>query len=141
MVGIYPEIKSPVFVNRHVSLLATHMNFTSLIGVVMHPVFFPLQRFNQNQALIVLPLWQVKWPGGKTHEDIFVETLLKHGYKGKYLSKEWKEQPLFIQSFAPTSLIQASKLTDSPLVLLIDGVDKFTQDTNQVSDAFHALLS
>jgi len=105
VVGIYPEIKSPVFVNRH-----------------------------------------VKWPGGKTHEDIFVETLLKHGYKGKYLSKEWKEQPLFIQSFAPTSLIQASKLTDSPLILLIDGVDRFTQDTNQTfseitSDEYFRFIS
>ncbi|KAG0622915.1 hypothetical protein M758_3G133500 [Ceratodon purpureus] len=90
IVGIYPEIKSPVFVNKH-----------------------------------------VKWPDGKTHEDIFVETLLKFGYGGKYLSKEWKDKPLFIQSFAPTSLIHASNLTDSPLILLLDNATSVTQDTNQ----------
>lgn len=75
---------------------------------------------------------QVKWPDGKTHEDIFVETLLKYGYGGQYLSDEWKEKPLFIQSFAPTSLIKTSKLTDSPLILLLDNATSVTQDTNQV---------
>lgn len=76
--------------------------------------------------------WQVKWPDGKKHEDIFVDTLLKYGYKGKYQTKEWMLQPLFIQSFAPQSLIHASKLTDSPMVLLIDNFARTTQDTNQV---------
>ncbi|XP_024388126.1 glycerophosphodiester phosphodiesterase GDPD5 isoform X2 [Physcomitrium patens] len=90
IVGIYPEIKSPVFVNKH-----------------------------------------VKWPGGKTHEDIFVETLLKFNYTGKFFSEAWKKQPLFIQSFAPTSLFRASNLTDSPLILLLDDVTVNTQDTNQ----------
>jgi hypothetical protein len=87
---------------------------------------------------------QVKWPDGKTHEDIFVETLLKFGYGGKYLSKEWKEKPLFIQSFAPTSLIQTSRLTDSPLILLLDDAASVTQDTNQVRRSlwqFFCLLS
>jgi glycerophosphoryl diester phosphodiesterase len=91
VVGIYPEIKSPVFINQH-----------------------------------------VKWPDGKRHEDIFVETLLKNGYKGTYLSDEWRRQPLFIQSFAPTSLIYSSSLTNSPLILLIDDLTMPTQDTNQV---------
>lgn len=90
VVGIYPEIKSPVFINQH-----------------------------------------VKWPDGKRHEDIFVETLLKNGYKGTYLSDEWRRQPLFIQSFAPTSLIYSSSLTNSPLILLIDDLTMPTQDTNQ----------
>jgi glycerophosphoryl diester phosphodiesterase len=105
VVGIYPEIKSPVFVNEH-----------------------------------------VKWPDGKTHEDIFVETLLKFGYGGKYLSEEWKEKPLFIQSFAPTSLFHASKLTDSPLILLLDNTTALTQDTKQTyaeitSDAYLKFIS
>jgi glycerophosphoryl diester phosphodiesterase len=100
IVGIYPEIKSPVFVNKH-----TFVGLTRCL--------------------------QVKWPDGKTHEDIFVETLLKFGYGGKYLSKEWKEKPLFIQSFAPTSLIHASNLTDSPLILLLDNATSVTQDTKQ----------
>lgn len=105
VVGIYPEVKSPVFVNKH-----------------------------------------VKWSDGKIHEDIFVETLLKYGYGGKYLSKEWKEKPLFIQSFAPTSLIHSSKLTDSPQILLLDSVNSVTQDTNQTyaeitSDAYLKFIS
>uniref|UniRef100_A0A7C8Z4C4 glycerophosphodiester phosphodiesterase n=1 Tax=Opuntia streptacantha TaxID=393608 RepID=A0A7C8Z4C4_OPUST len=41
VVGIYPEIKNPVFINKH-----------------------------------------VKWPNGKKFEDVFVDTLKKHGYKG-----------------------------------------------------------
>ena len=61
-----------------------------------------------------------------------MKTLLKYGYGGKYLSKEWKEKPLFIQSFAPTSLIRSSKLIDSPQILLLDSVNSVTQDTNQV---------
>ncbi|KAG0560775.1 hypothetical protein KC19_9G012400 [Ceratodon purpureus] len=72
----------------------------------------------------------VKWPEGKTFEDEFTETLLKHGYKGKYLSKDWQKQPLLIQSFAPTALKKISKLTDSPLVFLIDDVTVNTQDNN-----------
>ncbi|KAJ4792379.1 Glycerophosphodiester phosphodiesterase [Rhynchospora pubera] len=89
-VGIYPEIKNPVFINQH-----------------------------------------VKWANGKRFEDIFVETLKKYGYKGSYMSRDWLKQPLFIQSFAPTSLIYISKLTDSPKILLIDDVTMPTQDTNQ----------
>ncbi|KAB1216834.1 Glycerophosphoryl diester phosphodiesterase [Morella rubra] len=73
----------------------------------------------------------VKWPGGKRFEDKFVETLQKYGYKGSYLSKEWLAQPAFIQSFAPTSLIYASNLTDLPKILLIDDITIPTQDTNQ----------
>lgn len=73
----------------------------------------------------------VKWPGNKTFEDEFAATLLKFGYKGKYLSEDWKKQPLFIQSFAPTALVKISKLTDSPLVFLIDDTTARTQDTNQ----------
>jgi glycerophosphoryl diester phosphodiesterase len=75
---------------------------------------------------------QVTWKDGKKFEDKFVETLLKYGYKGKYLSKKWRKQPLFIQSFAPNSLVYMSNLTDSPLVFLIDDVTTLTQDTNQV---------
>lgn len=90
VVGIYPEIKNPVFINQ-----------------------------------------QVKWAHGKKFEDMFVEMLQKYGYKGSYLSKDWLKQPAFIQSFAPSSLIYTSKLTDLPKILLIDDVTIPTQDTNQ----------
>ncbi|XP_010105504.2 glycerophosphodiester phosphodiesterase GDPD6 [Morus notabilis] len=90
VVGIYPEIKNPVFINQH-----------------------------------------VKWPHGKKFEDIFVETLQKYGYKGSYMSKDWLKQPAFIQSFAPTSLLHISNLTDLPKILLIDDITMPTQDTNQ----------
>ncbi|CAH9102459.1 unnamed protein product [Cuscuta epithymum] len=90
VVGIYPEIKNPVFVNQH-----------------------------------------VKWSDGKKFEDKFVETLRKYGYKGSYMSKEWLKQPIFIQSFAPTSLTYASNLTDLPMVFLIDDVTILTEDTQQ----------
>ncbi|CAL4934682.1 unnamed protein product [Urochloa decumbens] len=93
IIGIYPEIKNPVFINEH-----------------------------------------VKWSDGKKFEDIFVHTLLKYGYKGKYMSEDWLRQPLFIQSFAPTSLIYISKMIDSPKVLLIDDTTVYTQDTNQSYD-------
>ncbi|OAY72523.1 Glycerophosphodiester phosphodiesterase GDPD6 [Ananas comosus] len=90
IVGIYPEIKNPVFINQH-----------------------------------------VKWADGKKFEDKFVAMLLKYGYKGEYLSKDWLKQPVFIQSFAPTSLIYASNMTNSPKIFLIDDVTIPTQDTNQ----------
>ncbi|PUZ54655.1 hypothetical protein GQ55_5G149200 [Panicum hallii var. hallii] len=89
-VGIYPEIKDPVFINKH-----------------------------------------VKWADGKKFEDKFVDTLLKYGYKGQYMSENWMKQPLFIQSFAPTSIVHVSKLIDSPKVFLIDDITVRTQDTNQ----------
>ncbi|XP_047330500.1 glycerophosphodiester phosphodiesterase GDPD6-like [Impatiens glandulifera] len=73
----------------------------------------------------------VKWHGGKIFEDKFVETLKKYGYKGSYLSDDWKKQPAFIQSFAPTSLIHISNHTDLPKLFLIDDVTIPTQDTNQ----------
>jgi len=89
----------------------------------------------------VLMNQHVKWPGGKKFEDKVVETLKKYGYGGSYLSKKWLKKPLFIQSFAPTSLVYISNLTDSPKVLLIDDVTMPTQDTNQTyaeitSDAY-----
>ncbi|XP_075480498.1 glycerophosphodiester phosphodiesterase GDPD6-like isoform X1 [Primulina tabacum] len=90
VVGIYPEIKNPVFINQH-----------------------------------------VRWSGGKKFEDKFVETLEKYGYKGSYLSKQWLKQPVFIQSFAPTSLTYISNLTDVPKIFLIDDTTMPTQDTNQ----------
>uniref|UniRef100_A0A5B6YN76 glycerophosphodiester phosphodiesterase n=1 Tax=Davidia involucrata TaxID=16924 RepID=A0A5B6YN76_DAVIN len=90
IVGIYPEIKNPVFINQ-----------------------------------------RVKWSGGKIFEDKFVETLKKYGYEGSYLSKDWLKQPVFIQSFAPTSLIYISNQTDLPKIFLIDDVTIPTQDTNQ----------
>lgn len=90
IVGIYPEIKNPVFINQH-----------------------------------------VKWSHGEKFEDVFVETLKKYGYKGSYLSEDWLKQPAFIQSFAPTSLVHISNLTDLPKILLIDDVTIPTQDTNQ----------
>ncbi|XBJ15774.1 hypothetical protein VPH35_007572 [Triticum aestivum] len=90
VVGIYPEIKNPIFINQ-----------------------------------------QVKWSGGKKFEDKFVETLLKYGYKGKYMSEDWLKKPLFIQSFAPTSLIYISNITNAPKLLLIDDTTVPTQDTNQ----------
>ncbi|KAJ3696185.1 hypothetical protein LUZ60_001562 [Juncus effusus] len=48
------------------------------------------------------------------------------------MSKDWLDKPLFIQSFAPTSLIYISNFTDSPKILLIDAAVVPTQDTNQV---------
>ncbi|KAF8365169.1 hypothetical protein HHK36_032820 [Tetracentron sinense] len=90
VVGIYPEIKNPVFINQ-----------------------------------------RVKWSNGKRFEDKFVETLMKYGYKGSYMSKDWLKQPVFIQSFAPTSLVYISNMTDSPKIFLIDDVTIPTQDTNQ----------
>ncbi|KAK6251946.1 hypothetical protein QUC31_013666 [Theobroma cacao] len=90
IVGIYPEIKNPVFINQH-----------------------------------------VKWSDGKKFEDKFVQTLKKYGYKGSYMSKEWLRQPVFIQSFAPTSLTYISNLTDLPKVLLIGDLTTRTEDTNQ----------
>ncbi|KAL2650514.1 hypothetical protein R1flu_018642 [Riccia fluitans] len=90
IVGIYPEMKNPVFINEH-----------------------------------------VKWEGGKKYEDVFLETLLKYNYKGAYMSGNWLKRPIFIQSFAPTSLVYASNRTDSPLVFLIDDTTTPTQDTNQ----------
>ncbi|KAI5000549.1 hypothetical protein ZWY2020_005138 [Hordeum vulgare] len=104
-VGIYPEIKDPVFINKH-----------------------------------------VKWADGKKFEDKFVDTLLKYGYRGQYMSENWLKQPLFIQSFAPSSLVHVSKLTDSPKVFLIDDITVRTQDTNQsyseiTSDDYLAYIS
>lgn len=58
--------------------------------------------------------------------------LLKYGYKGEYMSEDWLKQPLFIQSFAPTSLIYISNMTNSPKLFLIDDTTIPTQDTNQV---------
>jgi glycerophosphoryl diester phosphodiesterase len=75
---------------------------------------------------------QVKWSGGKKFEDKFVETLTKYGYKGEYMSEDWLKQPLFIQCYAPTSLIYISNMTKSPKLLLIDDTTVRTQDTNQV---------
>lgn len=79
---------------------------------------------------------QVKWPDGKIFEDKFVEILKKYGYQGSYLSKNWMNQPVFIQSFAPTSIIHISNLTDLPKILLIDDTTIPTQDTNQVLETF-----
>lgn len=76
---------------------------------------------------------QVKWPGGKRFEDKFVEMLKKYGYQGSYMSKEWLKQPVFIQSFAPTSLVYISNQTEMPKIFLIDDTDIPTQDTNQVT--------
>ncbi|WOL15461.1 glycerophosphodiester phosphodiesterase GDPD6 isoform X3 [Canna indica] len=73
----------------------------------------------------------VKWPNGKKFEDKFVELLKKYGYKGEYMSEDWLKQPVFIQSFAPTTLIYISNMTDSPKLFLIDDVSVPTQDTNQ----------
>ena len=53
---------------------------------------------------------------GKKFEDKFVETLMKYGYKGSYMSKEWLKQPAFVQSFAPTSLTYIANLTDLPKI-------------------------
>lgn len=104
IVGIYPEIKNPVFINEH-----------------------------------------VKWSYGTKFEDKFVETLQRYGYKGEYMSEDWLRQPLFIQSFAPTSLIYTSLLTNSPQVFLIDDTTVNTQDTNQTyneitSDSYLAFI-
>lgn len=104
VVGIYPEIKNPVFINQ-----------------------------------------RVKWPDGKRFEDHFVATLKKYGYKGSYMSEDWLKQPVFIQSFAPTSLIYISNQTNLPKIFLIDDVTVPTQDTNQsyweiTSDSYFSFI-
>ncbi|KAI6676901.1 hypothetical protein NL676_037697 [Syzygium grande] len=73
----------------------------------------------------------VKWSDGKKLEDRFVEILQKYGYTGSYLSEDWLKRPAFIQSFAPSSLVYISNLTDLPKVFLIDDVTIRTEDTNQ----------
>ncbi|KAE8782851.1 Glycerophosphoryl diester phosphodiesterase [Hordeum vulgare] len=78
---------------------------------------------------------EVKWSRGKKFEDKFVETLLKYGYKGEYMSKDWLKKPLFIQSFAPTSLIYISNMTNAPKLLLIYPTTVPTEDTNHVRSA------
>uniref|UniRef100_I1Q694 glycerophosphodiester phosphodiesterase n=2 Tax=Oryza glaberrima TaxID=4538 RepID=I1Q694_ORYGL len=93
VVGIYPEIKNPVFVNR-----------------------------------------QVRWRDGKKFEDKFVAALKRRGYGGRYRSPAWAARPVFIQSFAPTSLVYAAGLTDSPMVLLVDDTTVRTEDTSQSYD-------
>ncbi|KAL8150631.1 hypothetical protein V2J09_020439 [Rumex salicifolius] len=89
IVGIYPEIKNPVFINQH-----------------------------------------VKWPNGAIFEDMFIATLKKYGYKGKYLSEDWLNQPCFIQSFDASSLVHIHNSTDLPKLFLIDDVTIITEDTN-----------
>ncbi|XP_026661366.2 LOW QUALITY PROTEIN: glycerophosphodiester phosphodiesterase GDPD6 [Phoenix dactylifera] len=91
VVGIYPEIKNPVFINKH-------------------------------------------WADGKKFEDKFVQMLKKYGYKGGYMLEDWLEKPIFIQSFAPTSLVYISKLIDSPKVFLTDDFSILTEDTKQTYD-------
>ena len=71
----------------------------------------------------------MKWADGKKFEDKIVATLKKYGYKGSYMSKDWLKQPIFIQSFAATSLVYISNMTDSPKVFLIDDVTILTEDT------------
>ena len=73
---------------------------------------------------------------GKKFEDKFVERLMKYGYKGSYMSKEWLKQPAFVQSFAPTSLTYIANLTDLPKIFLIDDVTVLIEDTNQVCSLF-----
>jgi glycerophosphoryl diester phosphodiesterase len=77
---------------------------------------------------------QVKWADGKKYEDKFIATLKKYGYGGKYMSKPWLEKPVFIQSFALTSLIYAADLIDSPKVFLLDDLTVHTEDTDQSYD-------
>ncbi|KAI3912319.1 hypothetical protein MKW98_023188 [Papaver atlanticum] len=90
VVGIYPEIKDPIFINKH-----------------------------------------VKWGNTEKFEDKFLQTLQKYGYAGSYLSKKWMKQPVFIQCFAPTSLIYLSNMTNLPKILLIGDKSIPTQDTLQ----------
>lgn len=66
--------------------------------------------------------------------------LLKYGYKGEYMSEDWFKQPLFIQSFAPSSLIYISNMTNSPKVFLIDDTTIPTQDTNQVLSLINVFM-
>ncbi|EFJ34425.1 hypothetical protein SELMODRAFT_25432, partial [Selaginella moellendorffii] len=90
VVGIDPEIKNPVFINKH-----------------------------------------VKWPHGKLFEDKYVETLLKYGYNAPYLSESWLQQPIFIQSFAPLSILRVANQTKSPKIFNIGRDTDLAQDTLQ----------
>lgn len=89
-----------------------------------------LLRFSASPDL--LRAASLQFPGGKSFEQTFVEMLQKYGYKGKYRSADWYAKPVFIQSFAPTSLQAAAQYTDLPLVFLYDAFTARTQDTNQV---------
>ncbi|GAQ83190.1 glycerophosphoryl diester phosphodiesterase [Klebsormidium nitens] len=73
----------------------------------------------------------VQFPGGKSFEQAVVDLLNQYGYGGPYLTDRWLAKPLFIQCFAYTSLLEAKKYTDSPLVFLYDSLDARTQDTNE----------
>ncbi|XP_050290367.1 glycerophosphodiester phosphodiesterase GDPD6-like [Quercus robur] len=105
VVGIYPEIKNPVFINKHI--------------VILYLPYISSKNYRSNGQM------------GKKFEDKFVETLMKFAYKGSYMSKEWLKQPAFVQSFAPTSLTYIANLTDLPKIFLIDDVTVLTEDTNQ----------
>lgn len=94
--------------------------------IVMHYIFI--------ETTIRICFWQVKWPNGKKFEDVFLDTLKKHDYRGSYLSKSWLKQPCFIQSFAPTSLVYIQNKTDLPKIFLIGDTAWRTEDTNQVSN-------
>ncbi|KAE8654463.1 Glycerophosphodiester phosphodiesterase GDPD5 [Hibiscus syriacus] len=103
VVGIYPEIKNPVFINQH-----------------------------------------VKWSDGKKFEDKFMETLENMDIKD-LMSTEWLKQPIFIQSFAPTSLTYIANLTNLPKILLIADLTTRTEDTNQwffeiTSDSYFSFI-
>lgn len=122
VVGIYPEIKNPVFINQQVST-----TFSLIVIDLLNKYRGFVKTFS-----FFLYLLQVKWADGKKFEDKIVATLKKYGYKGSYMSQDWLKQPIFIQSFAATSLVHISNMTDSPKVFLIDDVTILTEDTNKV---------
>ncbi|XP_024538713.1 glycerophosphodiester phosphodiesterase GDPD6 [Selaginella moellendorffii] len=72
----------------------------------------------------------VKWSEGRKFEDVFLNILKKYDYNAKYLTKEWLDKPVFIQSFDPSSLIYLHNKTSSPKILLI-APDSITSDTKQ----------
>ncbi|KAL6885834.1 hypothetical protein ACP4OV_010095 [Aristida adscensionis] len=127
VVGIYPEIKNPVFINQHVSSFDMTDSEATFFTKQLSGFKNFSNKFTNEYDIII----QVKWSNGKKFEDKFVETLLKYGYKGEFMSEDWLRQPLFIQSFAPSSLMYVSDMTNSPKVLLIDDTSIPTQDTNQ----------
>ncbi|EFJ09234.1 hypothetical protein SELMODRAFT_130410 [Selaginella moellendorffii] len=71
----------------------------------------------------------VKWPGGELFEDRFVKTLLKYGYNDPYNSQKWLKQPVFIQTFAPTSILHIANKTKSPKIFALGPADALAQDT------------
>jgi glycerophosphoryl diester phosphodiesterase len=87
------------------------------------------------------PSWHNALPqllaAGTTIEQLIVEALHAHGYAASTTvnSDAWRAQPVFIQSFEPTSLRRLAGMTRMPLVLLMGGWEGYVApDTGMTHD-------